>query len=93
MSIDAIRKSLTMATHSDNREVVRLAQEALAEWERVEKACRTLDAEGIEDGVYDVRGRAAADASFTGNTWEHPRVVAYGEAAQLITKIAKESAT
>jgi hypothetical protein len=66
-------------------------RKALAEVEAIEKAAKTLEAEGIGDFVYEVRDRAAGDASFTGNTWEHPRAVAYGEAAQVITNIAKES--
>lgn len=68
--------------------IVRAARE---EVEAIERACRTLEAESIGDRVYDVRDRAAEDRSFTGNRWEHPRVVAYGEAAQVITNIAKES--
>lgn len=74
--------SPTLAPYVDN---------ALAEVEAIEKACRTLEAESIGDGVYDVRDRAASDTSFTDNTWKHPRVVAYGEAAQVISNIAKES--
>lgn len=71
--------------------VAELLPAARAEVEAIEKACRTLEAESIGDGVYDVRDRAASDTSFTDNTWKHPRVVAYGEAAQVISNIAKES--
>lgn len=64
---------------------------AIAELEAIERACRVLDVEDISGGVYVVRDRAAEDKALTGNTWEHPRVVAYGEAAQVITNIAKET--
>ena len=70
----------------------RKAIEALAEVEAIEKAAKVLEAEDLAGWTYDVRNRAASDPSFTGNTWKHPRVVAYGEAAQVITRIAKESA-
>lgn len=68
--------------------IVRAAREEVA---ALKRAATVLEAESIGDFVYEVRDRAAADASFTGNTWEHPRVVAYGEAAQVISEIAKES--
>ena len=43
------------------------------------------------DYVYNVRDRAAGMGDgFTGNTWEHPRVIAYGEAIETLRKWVKE---
>ena len=92
MSTKDIRRVLNWMQHNRPEGTSQVVAAALAEVEAIEKACRTLEAESIGDGVYDVRDRAASDTSFTGNTWEHPRVVAYGEAAQVISNIAKESA-
>lgn len=75
----------------DLGEAGRIITEARAELEAIRKAARVLHAESVGDAVYDVRDRAAGDREFTGNTWEHPRVVAYGEACAVISNIAKES--
>lgn len=64
---------------------------AMEEVEAIEKAATVLHREDVAGFVYNVRERAASDRFYTGNTWEHPRVVAYGEAAQVIDTIAKES--
>jgi predicted outer membrane protein len=99
MSTKAIRKLIAWAQAQDadteafdGATVGSPCAEAMAEVEAIEKACRVLEAEGVGDHVYRVRDHAASDAAFTGNTWEHPRVVAYGEAAQVVTNIAKETA-
>lgn len=43
-----------------------------------------LDVESIGDRVYDVREKAAGDGTFTGNTWDHPRVQAFSAAVQKL---------
>lgn len=92
MSLKKTREFLEYyAKHAAGVPAGQMASEALEELAAVERACRTLETESIVDGVYDVRDRAAEDRSFTGNTWEHPRVVAYGAAAQVIADIAKET--
>lgn len=92
MSTAAIRRVLDSVAETDlgKRIPARLAQ-AYAEVEAIEKATRALSAESISDFVYKVRDRAASDAAFTGNTWHHPRVTAYAEAAHLIDSIAAQA--
>lgn len=65
--------------------------EALAALKDVEKAAQTLDRLNVGDFTYNIRDRAAGDASFTGNTWEHPDVKAWSDASVLMGNIAKES--
>ena len=75
----------------DLDEAGRIITGARAEVEAIEKAATVLESESLGDWVYDVCDRAAEEPPFTGDIWEHPRVVAYCEAAQVITTIAKES--
>lgn len=91
MSTKKIREVLARISENPAAAADPLVQGAYAEIAAIEKAARVLDAEGVSDEVYTVRDRAAGDKDWKGNNWEHPRVVAYGEAAQVITKIAKES--
>jgi len=91
MSTKAIRAVLKYL--KDTNQWVGMCADAASEVEAIQKAATVLEAEDVGGAVYTVRDRAAEDTSFTGNTWEHPRVVAYGEAAQVITNIAKESNT
>lgn len=91
MSTSAIRKALERL-YQQGGEAAADARAAAAEVDAIERAAMVLCSEGATgDMVYRVRDKAAGDALFTGNTWEHPRVVAYGEAAQVIDNIAKES--
>lgn len=91
MSTRAIREALESFREKAQGNEPAMWESAVRELEAIEKAARVLAAEGVDDAVYNVRDRAAADASFSGNTWEHPRVLAYGEAAQLFVNIARES--
>lgn len=91
MSTKKIRELIENAGNVDDFLRCQLAEEAIAEVEAIEKACGILHRESIEDDVYRVRDRVAEDAAFTGNTWEHPRVVAFGQAAQVIANISRES--
>lgn len=43
--------------------------------------------EGLEDAVYRVRERAGEeDSVFVGNSWHHPRVLAYSDAVMRLKK-------
>lgn len=50
-----------------------------------------VDVESVGDWVYEVRERALADDSFTGNTWDHPRVKAFSDAVTTITTALREA--
>ena len=53
-------------------------------------ACRVLVAENISDEIYSVRSRAGQeDDGYEGNSWDHPRVVAYGDACEVIERFVK----
>ena len=44
-----------------------------------------VEQEHIADWVYRVRDRVILiDPTFQGNPWEHPRVIAFGEAVQTL---------
>lgn len=64
---------------------------AKAELEAIRKAAKALDRLHVGDYTYRIRDRAAEDISFTGNTWEHPDVKAWGAASVLLGAIAKEA--
>lgn len=42
--------------------------------------------ESLGDHVYSVRDRAAGDATFKGNTWDHPRVTRFSEAVTTLER-------
>jgi hypothetical protein len=48
-----------------------------------------LDEESIGDYIYTVRERAGNDATFTGNSWDHPRVTRYQEALTALREFEK----
>ena len=56
----------------------------------IREAAKTLDRLHVGDYVYNVRTRAAEDAAFIGNTWDHPDVKAWSDASVLLGAIAKE---
>lgn len=86
MTIETIKEALKLyerhATPGSRGAAVVAA--ARQEVEELEAACKALEAEGIGDKVYDVRNREMLG-------WDGPRVTAWGNAAQLITTIAKEA--
>lgn len=65
-------------------------REARAELANIRRAAKTLDRLHVGDFTYNIRDRAAGDASFTGNTWEHPDTKAWSDASVLMGAIAKE---
>lgn len=70
---------------------LKLARESEAEVEAIEKAAKDLDRMAVGDFTYAIRDRAASDKAFTGNTWEHPNVKAWGDASVLMGVIAKDA--
>lgn len=52
-------------------------------------ACRVLIAESISDQVYGVRMRSSDDISYEGDSWFHPRVIAFSDACQTIARFVK----
>lgn len=69
--------------------VSELRQAAMSEVEALEHAAKVLLAENIGDEVYRVRERCTEDRLYVGNTWEHPRVVAFGNACAVLSQVAK----
>lgn len=45
----------------------------------------------IGDAVYDVHERAFDHEPFDGSSWDHPRVLRYNAACDVIAKALKES--
>lgn len=93
MSTKAIRevleRSKRMWRDSDS---VREIQAALAEVEAIERAAKDLTRMSLGDGVYRVRDSHEV-LSTTPNgtsTWEHPDVVAWGKASNLLAFIAEQ---
>jgi len=68
----------------------RALEEARAELARIREAAKTLDRLAVGDFTYNIRDRAAGDESFSGNTWNHPDVKAWSDAAGVMRDIAKE---
>ena len=56
----------------------------------LDDALRVLAKEGIGDFIYEIRERVASDTTYHGNTWNHPRVRAWGEAVQAILARVRE---
>ncbi len=71
----------------DDKAVLRAAREELA---ALEKAAHTLYESSVSDFTYHVRARAAEDSAFSGNTWLHPKVVAFSDACEVIAAIARQ---
>ncbi len=46
-----------------------------------------IEEEHLGDFVYNVRERANSDNTFTGNSWDHPRVKRFSEA---VTRLQQE---
>lgn len=90
MSTKAIRRALDMMdTDYEGAEEARV--EAMAELEKIEKSAKDLSRMSVGDFTYSIRGRAAGDAAFSGNTWEHPDVKAWSDASTLVDAIAKDA--
>ena len=56
------------------------------------EALAVLEAENVGDFIYDIRDRAAeGDQDYSGERWEHPRVLAWAEACKTIGAWLKEN--
>lgn len=96
MSTKAIRASIALFTDlakshrlgvsAEQGEAIRAA---LAEVEAIEKAAADLTRLNLGDGVYDVREMEHVLQS-PGESWEHPDVKAWGDAAMLLESIASQ---
>lgn len=53
-------------------------------------ALRVFVAEEIGDFVYTMRERVLDDPSFTGNSWDHPRVKAWSDASRVVAQYVAE---
>jgi hypothetical protein len=73
---------------------VNLALAAQDELASIKLAARDLTRLHLGDYTDDVRrgAKVLADTPNGGNTWEHPDVKAWSDAAQVLEQIAKESA-
>jgi hypothetical protein len=50
-----------------------------------------LDDESVGDFIYSIRDRAGESGEpFEGSSWDHPRVRAYSDAIEALTKFQKE---
>lgn len=78
--------------HTMKAEALAAINAAGAELEAIERAAKGLDRLAIGDGVYDVRDRAKTlhETPEGHDTWGHPDVKAWGDAATLMASIAKE---
>lgn len=67
-------------------------EDALAELDALQRASATLTRLGLGDYVHKVRDSAkvVAETPSGQSTWEHPDVVAWSAAAELMRKIAEE---
>jgi hypothetical protein len=67
-----------------------LAEQQIA---ALEKAATDADRLGMGDFIYNVRDteKVRLETPKDGNTWDHPDVKAWSDAAQLLITIAKES--
>lgn len=53
-------------------------------------ALRVLVNENVGEFVYAMRERALDDPDWTGNSWDHPRVAAWGKASEIIADYVAE---
>lgn len=90
MSTRGIREALKrLAEHEDGSAPWTL--KALAEVEAIEQAAKDFDRLSVGDFTYNIREHAASDRGFKGNTWEHPDVKAFSDAAELMGRIAESA--
>lgn len=54
--------------------------------EKLLEAIRILNHESIGDFIYTIRDRIPE--GWTGSSWEHPSVVAYGKACSIVALLA-----
>jgi len=53
-----------------------------------EQIIEVLHDEHVGDFVYEIREHAReGDSTFTGNSWEHPRVIRWGQMATNVEKL------
>ena len=59
----------------------------------LDDALRVLMREHLSDFIYNIRERVGADASYTGNSWDHPRVKDWSDACMIIQDYLKSKET
>jgi hypothetical protein len=96
MSLKAIKEALAVvaAIKARGGPMAEIHANGSAEIAALEKAAKDLTRLHLSDGADDVAHRAHVIAAMTGDPasqWNHPDVVAWGEAAQLLATIAKEA--
>lgn len=99
MSLKALKEAVSelesVLDHPNATESVRETWgKAKAEIAALEKAAKDLTRLHLSDGADDVAHREHVIAAMTddpASQWNHPDVVAWGEAAQLLATIAKEA--
>lgn len=66
---------------------------ATADLESIEQVARDLTRLHLGDYVYRVRDshKVLAETPRDGDTWEHPDVKAWSDAAEMLAEVAKES--
>lgn len=90
MSTKKIRMVLERVKgHSPHAADVREAEEALAEVEAIERAAKALSEDGVGDFVYNIRDQHAEDPEWKGDRWEHPKVIAWSDASELMDAISR----
>jgi hypothetical protein len=92
MSLKAIKEAVALLGDG-GQFPTELHEAATKEIAALEKAAADLTRLHLGDGVYHVRNsdRVLTDTPKGGNTWDHPDVKAWGDAAQLLATIAKEA--
>jgi hypothetical protein len=94
MSTKAIREVLRFCRDQwDGAEDQRLAADALAELEAIERAAKDLDRLSVGDFAYNIRDRdkTMRETPAGQSTWEHPDVRAWSDASVLMQTIAKDA--
>lgn len=92
MGTKAIREALDELAEwrKDHGHDAGITAEALAEVEAIEKAAKDMTRLHAGDFVYSVREYSHVMSS-PGESWEHPDVKAWSDAAVLLSAIAKEA--
>ena len=94
MSTKAIREALEWLEnylgHEPEAQEARRA--ARAEVEAIERAAKDLTRMSLEDGVYGIRDSLEVLSTTPDgqSTWDHPDVKAWGDASELLRRIAEQ---
>jgi hypothetical protein len=94
MSLKAIKEASQAVVHDSTEPRYCTKCRLLAEIAALEKAAKNLTRLHLGDGADDVAHREHVIAAMTddpASQWNHPDVVAWGEAAVLLATIAKEA--